>query len=323
MLHPQKITSTLKRDLIVLSGRAYHAAEWSETVLRFYHRVKSVLRGVDRERLGKLHDWVMAPLTIWPLEMRDLLHEALTQAEVHQTLSEHQRLVIDLLPPPPDAATCEIVAQHEHQVQSGTYGNVIDSAAKYAQQEDALQADPEFQAQWARIKAAFDVTAYAESKGVIRRTLSTERNLRPVWPNRLPEPESAFRTVFDVFCMNWNLYGMQHDQPLLLKLAVNLTPYATMIVIPAYWSFDPKRDIRWSEIAKLHRARVPARQGSTLKEGKALRRKLALKLVKLDAEAAKRGLRGDMKHVFLCEGLGWVPETSAKRLRRLRIEFKK
>jgi len=158
---------------------------------------------------------------------------------------------------------------------------------------------------------------------VIRRTMGTERNLRPEWPNRLSGPEAAFQTAFDAFCMNWNLYGMLHDEPLLLKLAVNLTPYATMIVIPAYWSLDPKRDVRWGEIARLHRARARQRQGAALKEGKEHRRKQVLKLGELDAEAKRRGLRGELKHAFLCEGLGWVPETSAKRLSRLRTEFKK
>ena len=320
---PTYASSTLKHDLAVLSERAYHAVEWSEPVLKQYHRAKRSLRGQDGERLRKLHDWVLVPLTLWPFEVRDLLRESLVQIDSHKALNEQQRLVIDLLPPPPDAATSEIVAQHELKVQSGTYENVVGSAAKYAQQEAELRADPEFKAQWERIKAAFDVTIHAESKGVIRRTMSTERNLRPVWPNRLAEPAAAFQTAFDAFCMRWNLYGMQHDQPLLLKLAVNLTPYATMIVVPAYWSFDPKRDIRWGEIAKLHRTRARERQGSALKEGKALRRKLALKLTKLDAEAAKCRLLGEKKHVFLCEGLGWVPETSPKRLSRLRAEFKK
>jgi hypothetical protein len=57
---------------------------------------------------------------------------------------------------------------------------------------------------------------------------------------------------------------MQNDDPLLLKLAVDITPFGTMIHLPAYWSFDPKRDIRWDAIASLHRARVPGRQGSGL-----------------------------------------------------------
>jgi hypothetical protein len=115
---------------------------------------------------------------------------------------------------------------------------------------------------------------------------------------------------------------MQHDEPLLLKLAVNLTPYGTMIHIPAYWSFDPKRDIRWDAIASLHRVRVPGRQGNALVAGLADRMRAAEKLRRLDLDAIRLGLKGEKKHAFLCAGLGWVPDTSSKRLSRLRAEFK-
>jgi hypothetical protein len=95
-----------------------------------------------------------------------------------------------------------------------------------------------------------------------------------------------------------------------------------MIHIPAYWSFDPKRDIRWDAIASLHRARVPGRQGSALAEGLVERMKAAEKLRHLDKEALRLGLKGETKHDFLCAGLGWVPGTSPKRISRLRAEFK-
>jgi hypothetical protein len=97
--------------------------------------------------------------------------------------------------------------------------------------------------------------------------MTAERNLRPSFSVNVRRREEVFHAAFDAFCLRWNLYGMQHDKPLLLKLAVNLTPYGTMIHIPAYWSFDPKRDIRWDAIASLHRVRVPGRQGSALAEG--------------------------------------------------------
>ena len=51
--------------------------------------------------------------------------------------------------------------------------------------------------------------------------------------------------------------------------------------------------------------------------------KLAKKLRRLDQEVLRLKLKGEKKHAFLCEGLGWVPETSTKRLSRLRAEFKK
>ncbi len=142
-----------------------------------------------------------------------------------------------------------------------SYENLVKTQAKYAQNELAINNDPELRRQWAHIKAAFDVRALQDYKGVIRRTMSVERNLRPSFSVNLRRRDDAFHAAFDAFCLRWNLFGMRHDEPLPLKLTVNLTPYGTMIHIPAYWSFDPKRDIRWDAIAKLHRTRVPRPPG--------------------------------------------------------------
>lgn len=314
--------SNLKQDLACLDSRAYCPRRWSEEVLRSYHRVSRSLKGSDGARLRKLHDWVMVPLTLWPVEMCDALREALAAWNEAKALTEPQRLLIDLLPEPPDAAACEIVAQHEREVQRGFYEHVTGTSAKYAQMEAELKADPQFSDHWARIKACFKPERFADPKGVIRRSMGTERNLRPEWPGRRGGARAKFQTAFDAFCMRWNLYGMLHDEPLLLKLAVNLTPFATMIVIPAYWSFDPKRDVRWKEIARLHRSRATQKQGAALKEGKEHRRQLTAELIELDAEAAKRSLRGEAKHTFLVERLGLPLGTSDRTLRRLRQEFR-
>jgi hypothetical protein len=49
----------------------------------------------------------------------------------------------------------------------------------------------------------------------------------------------------------------------------------------------------------------------------------AEKLRQLDEEALRLGHKGPKKHEFLCAGLGWVPETSPRRISRLRTEFGK
>ena len=42
----------------------------------------------------------------------------------------------------------------------------------------------------------------------------------------------------------------------------------TMIFIPAYWSFDPKRDLNWLAIMALHKARgVPKQEGGCAVRG--------------------------------------------------------
>ena len=316
------MTKALDLDLKKLQARAFDRAEWADGVLRRYHAAIAKLGDATAQPLRGLYQWMFVPPTIWPFNVQDVLENCLAALEKGKRLNSRQRLLIDLLPEPPDEKICAAVADHELHVQTGTYENLVKTQAKYSQNELAIRTDPQLHRQWARIKAAFNVQDYRDYKGVIRRTMTAERNLRPSFSVNVRRRDDVFHAAFDAFCLRWNLYGMQHDEPLLLKLAVNLTPYGTMIHIPAYWSFDPKRDIRWDAIARLHRARVPGRQGSALAEGLVERMQAAEKLRQLDKDAFRLGLKGEKKHEFLCAGLGWDPRTSPKRISRLRSEFK-
>jgi hypothetical protein len=322
-LHGKTMTKALDLDLKKLKARAYDRAEWAGEVLHRYHSAIQNFDGVAAQQLRALYHWMFVPPTLWPFNVQDVLEDCLAVLEKGKRLNVRHRLLIDLLPEPPDETICAAVAGHELRVQKGAYENLVKTQAKYSQNELAIRTDPQLRRQWTRIKTSFNVQAYCDYKGVIRRTMTAERNLRPSFSVNVHRRDDVFHAAFDAFCLRWNLYGMQNDDPLPLKLAVNLTPYGTMIHIPAYWSFDPKRDIRWDAIASLHRVRVPGRQGSALAEGIAERMKAAGKLRRLDQEAFRLGLKGEKKHEFLCAGLGWVPGTSPKRISRLRVEFKK
>jgi hypothetical protein len=315
--------TALDQDLKKIQAQAFDRADWAEEIIRRYHVALAKLDGSTGKTIRSLYDWMFVPTTLWPFNIQDVLEDCLSALENGKRLNTRQRLIIELLSPPPDEAICSAVTDHEFHVQKGTYENLVKTQAKYNQKELSIRHDPDLHRQWKSIKAAFDVKAYCDHKGVIRRTMTAERNLRPSFSVDIKQPEDAFHAAFDAFCLRWNLYGMQHDEPLLLKLAVNLTPYGTMIHIPAYWSFDPKRDIRWDAIAKLHRTRVHGRQGSALAEGVAERMQNAAKLRLLDQEVRRLGLKGDPKHEFICRGLGWDVRTSPKRISRLRAEFKK
>ena len=316
------MTTELERDLKKLATQAFHRAEAAEEVLRRYHSLsQNVEDGVLRQ-LRTLYTWMFVPITLWPFNIQDLLADCLTSLEKRRKLNSRHRLLIEMLPEVPDQTVCAAVADHELYVQTGTYENLVKTQAKYAQTELAIQTDPGLRNQWAKIKTEFDIHAYCDHKGLIRRTMNVERNLRPSFSVNMRSKDEVFQSAFDAFCLRWNLYGMQNDEPLLLKLAVNITPYGTMIHIPAYWSFDPKRDISWDAIARLHRVRVPGRQGSALAGGLAERMKAAEKLPQLDKEVLRLGLKGEKRHEFLCAGLGLVPGTSARRISRLRAAFK-
>jgi len=302
---------------------AFHRREWSEPEIRRYHEIRRAKGDAALAALEGLYRWMFVPFSLWPFNVHDVLADCLAALEKGKRLTSRQNLILKLLPPPPDETICAAVTDHELHVQKGTYENLVKTQAKFTQNELTIRSDPELQAQWTHIKAAFDVMAYQDHKGVIRRSMDTERNLRPSFSVDTRRREDAFHAAFDAFCLRWNLYGMQNDDPLLLKLSVNITPHGTMIHIPSYWSFDPKRDIRWEAIARLHRTRVHGRQGSALAEGLAQRRKDAEKLRQLDQEALRLGIKGRKKHEFLCAGLGWVAETSPKRITRLRTEFER
>ena len=288
--------------------------------IRRYHARAATGNHRDTPAVGALFAWLFVPPTLWPFNVLDVLTGYLDVLATGQPLPARVELLAGLLPPLPAATVCEAVAEHEHLVQKGMYDHLVKTPEKFEQNEEALRADPGWRHDWAKIKQAFRVRAYQDAKGIIRRRMGAERNLRPGFHVNPRRTKEVFAAAFDTFCLRWNLYGMQDDEPLLLRLAVNVTPYGTMIHIPAFWSFDSKRDIRWDVINELHRLRVPGRQGAMLAANLAERRKDARKLRQLDRQALRLGLKGEKKHAFLCAGLGWVPGTDPKRLRRLRAE---
>lgn len=302
-----------------LKEQAYNRAGWD---IPLRDRATTWLAGkteLERARVEQVLAWFLCPVTLWPCNMRSLLEILLDHVEHGKAAPEELCLLIDLLPEPPKQKTIEVFAAHEHDVQAGRYEHYVPAArTKFQAVEKALAADSLFKADWRKITKAFDVARHADHKGVIRRTLVPERNLRQSFGMNWDDEAARFRAVFDTFCAKWNLYGMQKGKPLVLKLSVNLTAYGTMIFVPAYWSFDPKRDIRWGEVSKLHRARGQHRQGAAFAENAEQRRKDAARLVILDRKAREQGLRGAKRHEFLCHGLGWDVRTDPKRLAALR-----
>ena len=205
-LHRRTVTTTLDHDLKKLEGRAFYRAEWAGEDLRRYHAVVPKLGDEVAQQLRTLYLWMFVPPTLWPFNIQDVLANCLAALEKGKRLNSRHRLIIDLLPEPPDETVCATVANHELHVQTGTYENLVKTQAKYSQNELAIKSDPELRHQWAQIKAAFKVQAYCDHKGVIRRTMTVERNLRPSFSVNLHRREDAFYAAFDAFCLRWSLY---------------------------------------------------------------------------------------------------------------------
>lgn len=315
------MNARLLQDLRTLDGLAFHRREWAEPEIRRYHALRLEQGEPLIAPIEALYRWMLAPITLWPINIHHVFAHCLTRLAGGKRLDREMKLLLGILPAPPEETICAVVANHEHDVQRGHYEELITTTAKFEAEEKKAARNPELTTEWNRIKETWDVDRYRDRKGVIRRTLSSERNLRQPFSVNWKRSAERFQAVFDAFCFRWNLYGIQDDRPLLIKLSVNLTPHGTMVFIPAYWSFDAKRDVRWEGVMKLHRARAPKKQGAVLAEGLEHRRAMAEKLKALDLETKRLRLRGEKRHAFLCEGLGLVEGTDPKRIVRLRKEF--
>ena len=309
-------SSSLQNDLKRLGALAYHRLENSQDLVQTFHRLRRTDHA-DFDYLRKLYDWLFVPITLWPVDIEGLLRAALDRMASGRRLDNRMLLLIDLLPSPPSDKTQRAVAEHERSVQRGRYERLIRARHKYDQIESELGRDRMFQAQWNAIRAKFDVTKFADHKGIVRRRFVTERSMREHWPFCWKKTADRFHAVFDVFCQRWHLYGMRGDRPLLLKLTANLTPFGTMIFIPAYWSFDPKRDLNWCAITALHKARSVPKQGAKLAANQLAARLEAIHAAKLSKEADARKLKGEARSSWMLKELNRDLRTDERQLRRI------
>lgn len=313
------MVSALQEDLAKLDALAYRRREAEEEDLRRYYALlrkgKKVVAPVEA-----LHRWMLIPCTLWPVDIHSLFCVCLDTFEDGAPMDEEMQFLLRHLPEPPSAEVCRVVAEHEHLVWKGGYESLVNSASKFDAEQKKAERNPELLREWEEIKAQWDTSRHTDHKGIIRRSLSGERNLKETFCVNWLEPDQRFQAAFDFFCLRWHLYGMEGDKPLVVKLSVNLTAHGMMMFIPSYWSFDASRDVKWPEVMKLHKARS-LKQGKALAEGYDQRRSDAAKLHKLDTEARCLKLRGEALHEFLCKGLKLDKGTDPKRLARLRKEF--
>ena len=308
--------SSLHQDLRRLGALAYHRLENSKDLLRKFARLRK-RHYADLDRLRKLYHWLFVPITLWPIDIEGLLRAAIERVSSGKRLDSTMILLIDLLPATPNERTQRAVSEHEHAVQQGNYESLIQARHKYDQIECQLADNREFQGEWESIRTHFDLRNFANHKGIIRRRLVAERSMRDHWPLRWTKTADRFHAVFGVFCQRWNLYGMRGDRPLLLKLTVNLTPFGTMIFIPAYWSFDPKRDLNWRAITALHKARRVPKQGPKLSANRLATRLDAFRAAMLSKQADSLKLKGEVRTSWMLKQLKWDSRTDERQLRRI------
>jgi len=307
----------LSRDLRLLRDSPF---EWrlpnGEALVRRYHEARSkVASHADAALIDKAYRWFLAPVTLWPIPIQALCEQVMHCAERTAVLPPTVRLTIELLAEPPEAKAALVHQEHERQTATGDYGVMVRAKHKFDSMEQDIAENPAFRADWGAIKRRFTIARYRGRRGIIRRPPIRERGYRPIFTRGADA--SAFHIAFTAFCHRWHLYGMKGDRPLVLRLSVNATPFGTMLFIPSFWSLDPKRDLNWAAIARLHRARGIPRQGEKLTIGRRERLALAKRARKLWDKATAEGLHGDRRSQAVMEMLHWDPRTDEKTLRRL------
>jgi hypothetical protein len=266
-----------------------------------------------------LRNWMLVPLTLWPIDIAGLAEHVCMILEAKKPLDRRFAFILEQLQHLPTQKAQDAVAEYEKYVEEGNYEPLIraESMCKYSLHEAELLKNRTLQEEWNTLKTLFDVCKYRDKRGIIRRRMAQERNFRPDWAFRWRTVGDRFKSAFDAFCHRWNLYGMEGDKPLLLKLSVNPTAHGLMIVIPSFWSFDLKRDLNAQAISKLHRSRGALRQGAKMSGGRLERHEQAKRAYEADQIAKTRLLRGANRRDFVIQAAS-LPSTFDERcLRRL------
>lgn len=207
------------------------------------------------------------------------------------------------------------IRESEMLIHEGRYEFYLKAQEKYAEYEGYLEHSAEFRADWQHIQTCF--AAQLHGQEIVRRSLIPERNWERGPGAQFTDEAQRFQAIFDLFCWKYYLWGMKGDHPLLLKTSVVFTPFGTQIFIPGYLSFDPKRDLDFSKVMRLHRARGIERQGPGFSIGRHELADLRRRAKAADREARSNGLKGEARYRFVCEGIGYRDEGDYRRLRKL------
>jgi hypothetical protein len=90
-----------------------------------------------------------------------------------------------------------------------------------------------------------------------------------------------------------------------------------MIFIPAYWSFDPKRDLNWRAITALHKARGVPKQGAKLGANQLAARQEASHASKVAKQANMLKLKGAARISWMLKQLNKDLRTDERQIRRI------
>ena len=308
----------LAADLKRLDALAFRRRDACGKLVERFHRLNGdIQRRGDAELIWNVYRWLVVPLTLWPIDFAGAAAHIATAVSRRRKLDDDLMLLLRTIGAPPAPEARAVMESFEHDIADGRYEKLVKCHEKFDELEKRLNEDANFRSAWGQIAARFDVAKYRNRKGVIRRMMSKERNFRDSLTFKWRTDDERFRALFDALCHRWNLYGMEFNRPLLLKITVNPTPHGTMIFIPRNWSLDLHRDFNSREIARLHRAHGATRQGPKLSRSRMERQREAIAALEYWTEAKAKGLGGERRFEYVLRCLGKLEGTDISHVKRL------
>lgn len=307
----------LEADFAQLAAHPFTAPRNAHDVMRAIHEALGLPSVADHhQRLDKLRRWLLAPYSLWPIDIKALATEFTGELCKGVAPSPLALATVDTLTLPPHAKVVEAVFEFERKVIDGDYGPQTRTAPKLDERAHEVARSVALAEEWERLKPTLTLTP--SSKGILRRSQVQERNFRSHFNREDLNDQQRSQMAFDAFCHKWDLYGMEGDKPLVLKLTGTVTPFGTLVMIPGYLSFDPRRDAAWTEILRIHKLQAKyLRQGEKLSTGRTERRQQAEAARQAQVIGRASGLKGRRLQEFICIHAHIPITTEPRTLRRL------
>ena len=304
-------------DIEYLQSLAFKRAAKVEGLVREFHdSAIAIDRQPNANEIWNVYRWLITPLSLWPIDVQILATAILTRIKKDAELRRHECATLELLAPAPTKEHAHEIARFEHRVEKGEYDVLLKQPEKYQELEAQLSNRRELLKDWATLKSAFDVKKFQNPLKIIRRSVSGERNFRPMWSGNIRTRKERFFAAFDAFCHRWHLWGMQGEKPLPLKVTANPTPHGILLMIPGLWSFDARRDLDWAFIQKLHRAYGSHRQGPKLSKARIRIDSEARAVAALVKQGKATGLKGERLNDFILAEMKMHPGTDPSWIKR-------
>src|SRR5687767_783141 len=90
----------------------------------------------DNEALRRSYEWLLVPMSLWPVDVIGLMNHLLEAFEAGKKPSDAVVRLTKLIGQAPAEKTCSVLSEHEHNVKGGSYESLIKAQHKFDFKEE-------------------------------------------------------------------------------------------------------------------------------------------------------------------------------------------